>query len=268
MPESDDLDRDFARARTLMSQGSKALREALAQFRALKPKVTKARGRGKLNQVIWDCERALGAHRQYFSQSGQDAWLETHVFKGKRGGRFVEIGGYDGFTGSNCLYFEAFHGWSGVLVEASPALKARAAAFRRCPCLGIAIAAGDGKAQFLEVVEGLTQMGGLLSSYDPGRRAAVEADPRHKGKVITVPTRPLAAILDDHELSVVDYISLDVEGGELAVLEAFPFDRYEITAWTIENNSGTEDIPRLMKSRGYRLVEGLGADDVYLRAPG
>jgi len=268
MPESDELERDFARARAVLAQGRKALGAALQQLRELRPKVTNARGRGKVNQLIWDCERALGAHREFFSQSGQDAWLESRVFKGKRGGRFIEIGGHDGITGSNCLFFELFRGWGGLLVEPSPTLKAKAAQVRRCPCLGVAVAGGDGKAEFLDVREGLTQMGGILRTYDPERRAAVEADPRHKGRIITVPTRPLAGILEDRGISEADYVSLDVEGGEMEVLSTFPFERFRIAAWTIENNAGSEDIPRLMSAQGYRLVEGLGVDDVYLRDSG
>ena len=51
----------------------------------------------------------------------------------------------------------------------------------------------------------------------------------------------------------------------MAILSAFPFDRYRITAWTIENNQGGTEIPELMQARGYRRIEALGVDDVYLR---
>jgi len=264
MPESNEIEQAYARARALIGEGRKGLAEALELLRALLPKVTHARSRGTINQQIWDCERALGRRNAFFSQYGQDAWLEAHLFRGKRGGVFVEIGGYDGVTGSNCMWFELIRGWTGLLAEPVPALHAQAEQVRRCPCLRVAIAATEGEAEFLDVQAGLTQMGGLVGSYDPKTRAAVEADPRHRGAVITVPTRPLAAVLDDHGLTEIDYVSLDVEGGEMAVLADFPFEKYRIAAWTIENNGGGSELPELMQAKGYRRAEALGVDDVYL----
>ena len=116
----------------------------------------------------------------------------------------------------------------------------------------------------MEVVEGFSQMSGLIETYDPGLRKQVEEDPRHKGNMIRVRTRPLADILDQHGLAAVDYISLDVEGGEMDVLAPFPFERFKVTAWTVENNAGDTEIPALMKERGYRRIEALGVDDVYV----
>ena len=57
-------------------------------------------------------------------------------------------------SGSNCLFFELMRGWSGLLVEASPALHAEAARVRRCPCLALAVAAEEGEAEFLDVRAG------------------------------------------------------------------------------------------------------------------
>ena len=103
MPEAREVDRSYARARALIAESRKGAAEALEILRKILPHVTHARSRGAINQQIWDCERTLGRHPHFFSQSGQDAWLERSLFKGKEGGVFVEIGGYDGVTGSNCL---------------------------------------------------------------------------------------------------------------------------------------------------------------------
>jgi len=257
-------DQIVARAQALVARSREGMAEARTLLRTVLAKATNPRGRGMVAQQLWECERALGQHAGYFSQAGQDAWLETRVFKGKRGGVFVEIGGHDGITGSNCLFFELMRGWSGLLIEASPVFHAQASALRRCPCLPVAVAAGEGEAEFLDVQAGYTQMGGLVETYDPSIRQQVEANPRHRSEVIRVPTRPLAAILDEQGLSEIDYVSLDVEGGELAVLSVFPFERYRISAWTIENNRGSREIPDLMQSKGFRRVEALGVDDVYL----
>lgn len=262
-----DVNRRFARARELHIQGKQSLNEASRLTREILGEVRGARSRGTLYQHLWDCERALGRHSPFFSQSGQDAWLERHVFKGKRDGVFVEIGGYDGVTGSNCLFFELMRGWSGFLVEPSPTFFPQAQAVRRCACHQVALSGGEGEAEFLEIREGLTQMGGLVENYDDGLRSRVEEDERYQGDVISVPTRTLASLLDEAGYTQVDYVSLDVEGAEMAVLEGLDFDKYRITAWTIENNRGDVGvIPKFMQSKGYQRVERLGVDDVYILA--
>jgi FkbM family methyltransferase len=266
MTDIDTIKGDLSRAQTLLGQGRKGIAEALKILRGHLASMPNAGARGRINQKIWECEIALGRATGYFSQSGQDAWLNANVFKNKENGIFVEIGGYNGVTGSNCLFFEMMRGWTGILVEPSPGLHAKAERARRCPCLRVALASTEGEAEFLDVESGMTQMGGLVESYDPKLRAAVEATPSHKGKLIKVPTRPLASILDEHKLTEIDFVSLDVEGGEMDVLSTFPFEKYDITAWTVENNTGRSEINELMTARGYRLAEALGVDHVYLKA--
>ena len=51
---------------------------------------------------LWQVQKQLGLHAWYFSQAGQDRYLNEQIFKNRRNGTFVEIGGHDGWTGSNC----------------------------------------------------------------------------------------------------------------------------------------------------------------------
>ena len=261
---TDEAQRQYVRAREVIGRGKQAMAEGHRLLRQLSGKIKHARTRGQINQQIWDCEKLNGRREMFFSQSGQDAFLDERVFKGKREGTFVEIGGYDGITGSNCLFFELLRGWKGLLVEPSPTFFRKASAFRKATCLQLALSDEDGEAEFLDVQEGYSQMSGLTDSYDTKLRETVESDPRHKGELIKVKTKTLPAILDQNFLKEIDYISLDVEGGEMAVLSTFPFDRIKVTAWTVENNTGGTDIPNLMREKGYQRVEALGVDDVYV----
>jgi FkbM family methyltransferase len=263
---NEDVQRALAEAEGALTQSRSSLAERVAGLRDLLGQVRHARLRGRIHQLIWECERMAGHRQRFFSQAGQDAWLEANLFKGKRDGVFVEIGGFDGITGSNCLFFEMMRGWDGLVVEPAPACFAQCQAIRRVTVLQLALAAEEGTAEFLEVERGLRQMSGLTAHYDAGLRAAVESDPRHRGRLIEVETLPLATLLDRHGLREIDYISLDVEGGELAVLAAFPFERFAVRAWTVENNTGDRAIPALMQEKGYARVEALGVDDVYVMA--
>ena len=262
---SRDAAAEFRQAISGIDRGRREIAQALRDLRTLRDTIDDARSRGKINKRIWDCECMLGSHTQFFSQAGQDAFLDRHIFGGKRDGVFVEIGGYDGITGSNCLFFELRRGWRGLVIEPAPSHFEKARGARRATCLQLAVAASPGEADFLEVREGYSQMSGLANSYDQDLLKTVEKNPHHKGEVIKVETRTLEQILDEQGLAQIDFISLDVEGGELAVLSNFPFEKYQIHAWTIENNSGESDVPVLMREKGYRRIEALGADDVYTR---
>ena len=264
--DNDEAQRKFAKAQEMLGRSQQAMGEAHKLLRELSGEIKHARTRGRINEKIWSCERQTGMREKFFSQAGQDAFLDEKVFRGKRDGVFVEIGGYDGITGSNCLFFEMIRGWSGVLIEPSPTFYEMAASFRKATCLQVALADCEGEAEFMEVQEGFSQMSGLTASYDKKLREQVESNPRHKGELIKVKTKTLAQILDQNFLKDIDYISLDVEGGEMSVLSAFPFDKYNITAWTIENNTADTDVPALMGEKGYSRIEALGVDDLYLKS--
>ena len=43
----------------------------------------------------------------YFSQMGEDKYVDTKVFHGKENGVFVDVGAHDGKTFSNTYFFES-----------------------------------------------------------------------------------------------------------------------------------------------------------------
>lgn len=245
-----------------------ARRQLAAAHRELEEALRGARGprRGALTADLWKLRCMLSAQARHFSQFGQDWFVDQRLLRGKRDGVFVDIGGYDGVTGSNTLFFELFRSWRGLVVEADPEQADQARAVRRCPCLNVAVGAERGEAEFLKVTSGYRQMSGLRNSYDAGTLERVRQNPEHAEEILTVEMLPLADILADHGFDTVDYLSLDVEGAELTILNAFPFDAIEVDVWSIENNRHNPEIPRLMQAQGYDLVEFLGVDEVYRRA--
>src|SRR5262245_44499699 len=244
-------------ARRLLAAAEKELGETIL-------KLPDGPRRGRLVQEHWTISRMLGHDQRFFSQAGQDEFLDRMVFRGRRGGVFVEIGAFDGITGSNTLFFEIFRDWSGLLIEASPRLHAEAQRLRDTPCLQVAVAPESGDAEFLDVRRGYEQMGGLVASLSENVKRIIEADSRTESEVIRVPTRPLADILADHGLFRIDYVSIDIEGGELAVLSTFPFDRFEIGTWSVEVNEASPQIARLMSDAGFRLLAHVGVDELYV----
>lgn len=244
-----------------IADARKSLRTAEREITAAL-KSNQSRARAPFVRMLHEVRGMLNPAYPYASQAGQDQVIDQ-IFKGKRSGTFVDVGAYDGISGSNSLFFERSRGWSGVMVEPVAMQRIRAQEQRIAPCLPYAVAAEDGTASFMAVTEGYTQMSGLVDQYDTDMLDRVRADPRHTEEMITVETRTLSGILIEAGIPDPDFISLDIEGGELAALEAFPFDDHRVKAWAIENNTSSPDIANLMRAKGYNLIEFCGPDEIY-----
>ncbi|MBS1301867.1 FkbM family methyltransferase [Loktanella sp. SALINAS62] len=227
-------------------------------------KKEKSRRRGPVIRLMHEVAGMMTPAFPYASQSGQDQVVDT-VFKGKRDGTFLDIGAFNGITGSNSLYFEKWRGWTGTMVEPVQAHRETAQMWRSAACLPYAISDQNGEASFIAVTKGYTQMSGLEDSYDSAILKRVRSDPRHAEDRLTVPTRTLNALFDELGITEVDFVSLDIEGGELSALRAFDFAKYRVGAWAIENNTGTPDMAALMREHGYNLAEFCGVDEIYVR---
>lgn len=225
----------------------------------------KSRARAPLNRQLHTVRGMLNPTFPYASQAGQDLVIDR-IMGQKTGGTFVDVGAYDGITGSNTLFFERWRDWTGVLVEPVEEQRVKAEMMRKSPCLPYAVSNKKGTAEFLTVTEGFTQMSGLLDTYDKTMLGRVRADKRHAEKVVKVPTRSLSAILKEADIMHPDFISLDIEGGELAALTKFPFDKHNVGAWAIENNTADSAIPNLMREKGYELIEFCGPDEIYSKS--
>ncbi len=56
----------------------------------------------------------------YFSQSGEDEFLNNNYFLNKKDGIYIELGALDGVLYSNTKFFEDNLNWKGILIEPHP----------------------------------------------------------------------------------------------------------------------------------------------------
>ena len=117
--------------------------------------------RGILRAKLWNCEKSFFWNEKFFSQSGQDKIIKNYFFQNKKDGFFVEIGAYDGIEGSNCYHFEKFMNWKGIAIEPSKLQYEKLKNNRNCKTINKAISNEIKDVEFIEVVEGLTQMSGI-----------------------------------------------------------------------------------------------------------
>lgn len=168
-----------------------------------------------------------------YSQAGQDEWVLSAI--GKKG-FFVDVGAYDGVESSNTLLLEE-NGWSGVCIEASPEFFSSLVVNRpKAENVNMAVMPYIGTAPF--------------SGHKVGSGNAV-------------PCAPIGEILNQCGApKVIDYMSIDIEGGEIGAIKSMRWDIYKVKLITVEHNlycegpANKDEIFRLLSAEGYvRVVD-------------
>ncbi len=188
------------------------------------------------------------------SQLGQDLWVLEKT-RHKRGGYFVDFGATDGVALSNTLLLETEFGWTGLCAEPNPKFLADLRRNRRCIVSDACIGPRSG-----DTVEFIFAdvYGGIADFADADSHAAKRSAYRAEGKVARLTTTSLEDFLLQHGAPRdIDYLSIDTEGSEYAILAAFPFERWRIRLITVEHKFTPERarIHALLSSLGYARTE-------------
>lgn len=206
------------------------------------------------------------------SQLGQDRIVDEYLH-GKRDGVFVDIGAYDGVTFSNTLMLERERDWTGICIEPLPDICAELRNNRRCICVQACIGnREESEVEFLAVQSEAVptrMLSGVLSEYDPRHLARVAHELNYFGgskSVIQVPMRDLLAVLREHGIGNVDYLSIDTEGSELLILRSTILSAIGNPCITVENNYNDPSIDAVLSDQGYRLHTIIEWDRFYVHA--
>jgi len=191
-----------------------------------------------------------------YSQWGEDR-LVWEFFAGQTDGFFLEAGAFHPVSISQTYLLER-RGWHGVLVEPLPDQEAEFAE-KRPNSLLVKKALGapeqSGADLSFLVPGGETSMARLLGSNEtppPGER------------VLRVPITTLSEVLEHAKAPRLDYLSLDLEGYELAALRGLDFNRWRPKLILIEDRVEELKLHRFLTARGYRLVYRLGVNNWYV----
>ena len=175
-------------------------------------------------------------------------------------GFFVEFGATDGCSLSNTWLLEKKLGWTGILAEPAKTWHDELAKNRNCIIDKRCVAKASGQQyQFLEVsdcINGTPELSSVESYADNGdwaSRIRLENSIRYDVETIT-----LGDLLDYHNApSEIQFLSLDTEGSELDILEAYDFKNRRIQAICVEHNYVSKvrlSIRSLLLSKGYTQV--------------
>lgn len=199
------------------------------------------------------------------SQIGQDLFVLSEL-DFRRNGFFVEFGAADGITGSNTHLLERSFAWNGILAEPARiwhnALKSNRCAKISTKCVW---RTSNATLPFNEA-----RLAGL-STLEPYTEGDAWAAARVTNTKYSVETVSLIDLLSEFSAPAeIDYLSIDTEGSEYDILNAFDFSKYRFTIITCEHNytPARELIHTLLSKQGYirKFQELSRFDDWYVHS--
>jgi hypothetical protein len=227
----------------------------------------------------------------FYSQILQDQILvhllnstELNKQNASYGGIFVEAGAFDGETWSNTLHLEKFRNWTGLLVEPSSEnykilRNKNRNSYSINSCLG---PAGSKSLNSTYIEAGPFGITSFTASSSKTQLSSTSS-------IYSITCHPLAKLLDTFlnkyqqfkttkskiannnasKSIILDYLSLDIEGGEKNTIETFPWNFYQFNLINIEFNQNKELydwIISYMKEHGYveTLKDDVWYQDIYL----
>ncbi|MEZ5003162.1 MAG: FkbM family methyltransferase [Chitinophagales bacterium] len=194
----------------------------------------------------------------YFGQAGEDAVIDF-LFKGRKinNPSYLELGAYSPDKSNNTYKFYLRNS-KGVVVEADPELIAKLKAKRpNDTILNIGVGISEEKEADFYVfnVKGLSTLNKEEAEYR-------EKNGSYKiEKIIKVELKSINAIIKENFETYPLFLSIDIEGLDLAVLQTLDFNKYPIpvicaeTCTYSENHIKPKDdlIFKFMESKGYMV---------------
>jgi hypothetical protein len=154
-----------------------------------------------------------------YSQLNQDDWILSKFDENYKG-FYVEVGAGDGIYLSDTYALE-LKGWTGICIEPDTEQFDKLQKARTSQNFKCCISDFTGKCEFRE-----NKLWGKIVNKNCG----------------TMDCFTLGQFLDNANAPrVIDYLSLDVEGGEFVIVKDFPFEKYFIKYITVEHNAHAGD---------------------------
>ena len=185
-----------------------------------------------------------------YAHNSEDVIL-NRVFRGRTDGFYVDVGASLPDIDSITRHFSQL-GWTGVNVEPNPeAYRALCAARGRDVNLQVAVSDQEGTVTYYDVLD-CSAESTLSEELARSMRASGRSVREHRVEVLT-----LATILDRHAANrTIDFLSVDVEGHEQAVLSTVDFSSWRPRVLVIEATEPCTNIPSHHKWEGLLLDAG------------
>lgn len=179
--------------------------------------------------------RTVWRHRQQVDRLPPGATLDRHGRWARPfAGFYVEVGSHDGETHSNTWLFEHCLQWTGILVE--PNLFAHQTSRKWRP----------NSIHYSTAIS--KENRGSCNLAKVGRTLCTD----------------LQSLLDQHQVDVVDFLSVDTGGSELDVLLSVDFEKTAVNVVCVSDTERKAAIEDHLRANGFRPVGRVGKDTIFV----
>ena len=199
----------------------------------------------------------------FFGQFGEDKYL-SQFFDDTYKGVCVDVGAYDGVSGSNTYYFEK-NGWECLCIEPVPQSFDVCNLYRK-HTINCCVSNFDGENVNFSVVQiGNNNLSAISSLNLDQRLIESHKDLLQSITTISVKVKTLNTIFKETNFKKnIDFISIDTENTELDVLRGIDFDIYNINFLIIENNFNEPMIENYLITKNFTKIKRLAVNDFYV----
>jgi|TARA_R100000315_G_C5221926_1_gene133588 FkbM family methyltransferase len=205
------------------------------------------------------------------SQYGQDDFVMKY-YSGKTNGYFVDVGAFN--TGDDTIILEN-SGWSGICIEPINGAFSELSKNRNCVCLNICVGSENKEVDFLENTSqkpdekwyGYTSaLSGVYESYSPEHLDRIAQENKKwnaKSNLVKKQMLTLEKVFEQsNSPNFIEYLKIDVEGGELSCLKGVNFEKQNFGLISLEANYDHEinACVDYLKTKNYEPFVKVGID--------
>jgi FkbM family methyltransferase len=207
--------------------------------------------------------------RVYYSQDGEDKFLNDNYFHNKRNGIYVELGALDGVLYSNTKFFEDKLNWKGILIEPNPYKFHILKQTRPNNFLSNSLVSSETEAiEFKFFVDGHAAVSGVTKTLPASHyEHYFDKYPGLPNGNAMIKPHTFTEIITASNVKHIDLLSLDVEGHEYEVLKSWDFS-VPIDVILIEllqtDKERDEKCRKILQENGYVFDKRFGRNEVFL----
>jgi FkbM family methyltransferase len=189
--------------------------------------------------------------KKLYSQNDEELLIRD-FFDDRRGGFFVDVGSFHWEELSTTYFLEKYLGWSGIAIDAQAGFAEGYKKYRpKTKFFSYAVTDHSGDTLKLYLTGGTSSLNSEWYKYFV-KKGEEQAPP----KAVDVPTITLNDLLQQNNVSKIDFLTMDIEGAEPAALAGFDIDKYQPELVLIEPTVNTrEPIMKYLTEHGYERIE-------------
>ncbi|MFO0855857.1 MAG: FkbM family methyltransferase [Phycisphaerales bacterium] len=246
----------------LAGQTSQSLQQFQKQFMDTRKRIYALEAKDRLR----DSGRSPRLPVEFRGQFGEDLLLYDMLGE-KPDGLLIEVGAFDGRDLSVTYAMDAI-GWNCLLIEAIPDRFAQCKANRPHARVIHAALAQPGAPSEAEFTITEDHWGGMLSYLNTSKEHAQAVDSQKmRTSKVRVPCTTMNELLKDHTGDIAA-ASIDVEGGEVQLLQGFDLNKFRPRILLIEDQTQQDEgtpTAEYMKSQAYKFMGWLPFCRIYIR---